>query len=306
MKIVNTLRELKENIDSCLAITIGKFDGIHLGHLGIISKLKEEANTFNCSSAVITFSSHPQKDLILDSGLKCLIGQQGKRDYFASNGIDFIAELDFDNEISHLTPLEFLDILSDGVEHLSIVLGDDFKFGQGRSGSLATINEYFSAHKGRLQVVKQISQNGKRVSSTLIRDLIYAGKIEEANSYLGRPYCVKGRKCSGYRIGRELGSPTINLQGTATLIPKAGVYASYTKVNGVKYRSITYIGTRGTFQGEDLVLESNLFDFNQLVEDETQIEVEFLLFIREDRIFSGRDELIEQIEKDKKVALAIF
>ncbi len=305
MKVVKTLADLKKMAGNCLAITIGKFDGIHLGHFAILSKLKLEAKRLNCPCVIVTFASHPQKEMILDSGLKCLIDAQSKRDCFENSGIDFIAELDFDNEISGMSPTQFLENLSVGLNHFSIVLGDDFKFGKGRNGSLATIDEYFRSHEGRLLVVQSVSQNGKRISSTLIRELIFSGNIKEANSYLGRSYCLRGIKCSGHKIGRELGSPTINLKNITTLLPKAGVYATNIRVAGVQYRSISYIGNRGTFQGDELVFESNLFDFNLSVEDGSLIEVDFLLFIREDRVFAGRDELIKQIEKDKKIALAI-
>jgi len=292
-----------KNFPKDSVITMGSFDGCHLGHRKIVSQLVSEAKKKNRQSLILTFDPPPQFFL---KKSKILTLVEEKKQIFEKLRLDNLLVIKFDSKIASETAEEFIrEILVDKLSISDILVGYDHRFGKERKGDFSLLEKLGKKYNFGVSAVSPQNHNGSPISSTRIRDAILKGKIEEANSLLGRPYSFRGRVFKDRERGRKLLYPTCNLKvNEKKLIPCMGVYVVYVIWKGKRFGGIMNIGTRPTFSKLGKVsVEVHIFDFKERLYGET-IDVECVEKIREERTFKDEQSLRRQIEKDEKVARA--
>jgi len=294
--VINQLGKLSDNT----AITIGVFDGVHLGHRYLINKLMQNKNTSKLSCGIVTFDPHPIQILRPDLNFKCLQSLDGRVRRLEQTGIDFISVIKFDNLLSQFSAQDFLKELKEQLNFQLLVVGEDFRLGKNQEGDLAQLRTISKELEFSIQEIPLQSDSKAKFSSSQIREFIANGNIDKANRILGTSFTIDGLVESGEKRGRQLGFPTINLSLSPDLItPKKGVYASVTKIDGDEYKSIVNVGTRPTFGVDKILAESHLFDYNGNAYDK-EVTISLLEFIREEIQFNNKDQLINQINLDVK------
>lgn len=283
-----------------VAIGLGNFDGVHVGHASLLESLKEEAEKAGVPSAVYTFRTHPMKVLCGCGGPKLIMSEKTKLSVLAEKGIDVTYLEDFTAEYAKMTPYEFIEkILVNKFKAVSVVVGEDFSFGCGGKGNTETLMKYASeTGKFNVRVVELVKIDGKTVSSTAIREEIRKGNMEKYTQYTGRRYVLPGRVTEGRKVGRTIGFPTANIiPDNSFAIPSDGVYYTVTEAEGNSYRSLTNIGSNPTFGCDSKTIETHLLDFEGDLYGK-EIEVSFICKIRDEKKFSGPEELKKQIKRD--------
>ena len=303
MKVHHSIHNFKElNISSVL--TIGTFDGVHIGHQKIIDRLNQISTDKNNCSAILTFFPHPRIVLNYGDDFKMLNTIDEKIQLLHKFGLDHLIIEPFTKEFSRLTALDFVrDILVNHLHIKKLVIGYDHQFGKNREGDFDQLKEYgelyhFGVEEIPAQEIKDVS-----VSSTKIREAIAEGNIEKANSYLGYSYLLTGKIVKGDGLGRKINYPTINLhiEEEYKLIPKIGVYIVKTRIKNSTIFGIMNIGFRPTLDGKYQTIEIHLLDFkDNLYGDKVQIKV--LKRLRDEQKFDSIDSLTKQIQKDEKIA----
>lgn len=292
-------------------VTIGTFDGVHIGHQEILKKIVTQARRNNGVSVVVTFWPHPRFVLqgVEESGLKLLTTFSEKADNLADQGIDYLIKIPFTKEFAQTTSDEFIrKILIGQIGTTHLVIGYDHHFGKNREGSFEYIQANIDDYGFTLQEIPRQDIDDVGVSSTKIRKALYAGAVDTACTYLGKNYTITGTVVHGNKLGRKLGYPTANisLSESYKLIPSNGIYAVRIHLAEKKVYGMLYIGTKPTLdQKTAQVIEVNIFDFNDDIYGE-EIRVEFLKFIRGDKKFDSLEELSEQITRDKTDTLDIL
>ncbi len=286
---------LIDKIEEETALTVGNFDGIHLGHVYLIQKLKEEARKRNLKSMVLTFCPHPLK-VLAPQLLPCeLTDIDEKVESLSELGVDYTVFIRFDKEFSKVRAKEFLkNILYERLGCRYLLVGYDWRYGYKREGEIELAKEVGKELGFEVEEAKPFRVENHVVSSTLIRRLLREGRVEEVRKYLGHNYRIKRKVVKGEGRGSRIGFPTANLQNTENLCLKEGVYA--VKVED-KYKGVANYGYRPTFGGRKKVLEVFILDFKGNLRGK-KIKVEFLKFIREEKKFNSVDELVKQIKKD--------
>jgi riboflavin kinase/FMN adenylyltransferase len=279
------------------AVSIGNFDGFHLGHVRIIGKLKEVARQRKLHSVILTFSPHPK---ILFKRVSSLIHtDEQKKRILEAQGVGRIFFIDF-RKVSGLSAESFVKDFLIGKFHVeSIVVGGNFRFGKNREGDIETLEHLSGKFGFNLLVIQPEYIDGVRVSSSFIRNKLTAGEIEAANRMLGHPYCIEGMVIKGEKIGRELGFPTINIRTDNTILPE-GVFKTKVKVGKTCYESVTNIGIRPTFRGQEKqgkTVETHILGFDGELYGQ-KVKVCFESKIRNEIKFDSHKGLIEQIKKD--------
>lgn len=285
----------KNKINDKLVATIGMFDGVHLGHNKVLKKLEEEAKIENLKSCIITFKEHP--DFVLHkNNLGCLTSFNEKIKLFSSYNIDYCLVFEFTKEFSMITHLEFENILKNDYSVIKLVLGNDTRYGYLGKGNIETLRKVFE-----VIVIDDYYLNGKCIHSTLIRELLSKGNIEEANFYLGRNYCVTGVVKKGSELGQKFNMRTANLELVNEYeFLKNGVYGVYVYLDNEKKLGICNIGHNPSFNYvKDKRLEVNIFDFDKDIYNK-KIKVELIMYIRSEKTFANKEELYEQIDLDIK------
>lgn len=281
---------------------IGFFDGIHKGHQKVIQTAVDLAKVKNMESAVITFHPHPSVVLRKDvQKVQYLTTMKDKVELVEQLHVDRLYIIEFNRELSSLSPQEFIDHFVIGLNIRHLVAGFDYSFGFKGQGNMKNISE-FTRGSVEATMVEQVSTGEEKISSTRIRNLLREGDVEEANSLLGRPLLYRGVVIKGAQRGRELGYPTANLmRNTEVLLPKPGIYAVKAIVGGTEHLGMASIGTNPTFTADrkDLSIEVNLLDASLDLYGQELI-VEWHRYIREEEKFSDAAELIAQIEKDER------
>lgn len=300
MIIIQDTDQFSHLQQSCVA-TIGKFDGVHLGHQLILDQLKRKAEQYKQPSLVILIEPHPE-EFFAASPESCparLTGLREKLELLESFGIDYVYQLTFDKALSELSPERYIqEILVDGLGVVCFIVGNDFRFGHKRSGDFAMLQA-----RGRecgFEVIETAAYeyNGLRISSTVIREQLEKGDFPLVEQLLGRPYSIKGEVVRGKQLGTDLGFPTCNINPQRRKIPLHGVYASEVRL-GDRYRpAAVNIGYRPTItETGDALLEAHILDFDENLYGKT-IEVIFREKIRDEVKFADLDALKEQIGAD--------
>jgi riboflavin kinase / FMN adenylyltransferase len=291
-----------------LVMALGYFDGVHLGHQQVILEAKNQANVRGLKSAVMTFDPHPS--VVLGKSkthVQYITPLTDKIKIIEELGIDYLYIVHFTPEFANLLPQEFVDQYVIGLNVKHVVAGFDFTYGRMGKGTMETL-PFHSRDQFSYSVVPKLTQEEEKISSTRIRQLLSEGKTDELPALLGRFYTTSGVVVHGDKRGRTIGFPTANIDlHEEYLIPPLGVYAVKMKVENEWVDGVCNVGYKPTFNKEALKLsvEVHLFDFNRDIYGQ-EVLVEWHLYIRKEQRFSGIDELVKQIEKDKQNALIYF
>ncbi len=287
-------------------ITIGSFDGIHLGHRKLMEITKDSAAKLNSVSVVLTFHPHPLRVLHPERKIHLITTFEKKVELIEETGIDYLIYIKFTPEFANMPPEDFIkNIIAKKLNPVKMIVGHDFGFGAKKSGGIPLLEKLSDEMGFGLEVVEPVVIDGEIVSSTLIRRLVAAGRVCAANRFLGRYYSVHGLVVKGCGRGRQLGFPTANIIPEEELFPKDGVYATHVKINGEIYFSVTNVGSNPTFNDIMRRIESYIFDFDGDVYG-NEIEVFFVERLREEIKFDNIAELESRIKKDIELASLIL
>ena len=303
MDIIHSLSNY--SLKEATVVTIGTFDGVHIGHQKIIEKVVQTAKKSNKKSVLLTFFPHPRMVLQKEASIELINTIDERAKLLAKTGLDYLIIHPFSKEFSRLTALDFVrDILVNQLNISKLIIGYDHHFGKNREGNLEQLTEYshlfgFDVEEIAAQDIDEVS-----VSSTKIRKALSAKNIQTANKYLGYNFMLNGQVVNGKQLGGKIGFPTANLEVKEDykLIPKTGVYIVKSTVNNKIVFGMMNIGFRPTINGEHQTIEVHFFDFNtDLYQQNLQIEV--LYFLRDEQKFDSVKDLTNQLKKDKSNAL---
>jgi riboflavin kinase/FMN adenylyltransferase len=285
-------------------VTIGNFDGVHVGHRRIMRRVVEIARGRKLTAAVLTFDPHPARVLAPERAPKLIMTVARRLRSIESEGLDAVLVLPFSLEFARLTPEEFVGhVLLGALNTRVIVVGEDFRFGHKQAGNVETLRGLGERLGFEVETIGTIERCRERVSSSTVRRLLAEGKVSRACRELGAPFALEGDVVGGQGIGSKLTVPTLNLASPNEVLPKTGVYVTRTRDldSSHRWRSITNVGYRPTFDGAGLTIETFLLD---PLEDSGphRIEVSFLAFIRDERKFENPEALRTQILRDVGVA----
>jgi len=279
-------------------VTIGNFDGVHLGHQALLTEVKKRAHDLKLESAVITFEPNPKDYFSQNKPQTRISSLREKIELFNEIKIDRVHIIKFNQEFSKVTANEFISVLIKQLKVKEIVVGEDFCFGRGREGSIKQL----SASSMKLNIKNKILMDGKRISSTLIRNLLANDKLDQANKYIGRPYSISGKVVHGEKRGRKIGFPTANIHMRHNRPPLKGVFA----VKFQNHFGVANLGIRPSIKGEKkLQLEVHLLNFSSDLYGQ-HVSVIFLKKLRDEKKFKSLDELKEQIKLDVIKAKLFF
>jgi riboflavin kinase/FMN adenylyltransferase len=288
------------------ALSVGNFDGLHLGHQRLLSLLVERSRERGQRAAVITFDPHPLR-LLRPEQAPALIQTLAQRLAGLDQlGVEAALVLRFDLALSQIPAEQFIEnILVDCVRTGTILVGENFRFGRGGAGDVHLLREFSKTRHFEVEIVPPVEFGGRVVSSTAVRNAIAGGNVGEAIPLLGRPFSLTGEIRPGAGRGRTILFPTLNLVPEQELLPKLGVYATESVAGGKQYYSVTNVGTRPTFGGQGVTVESHLFNFNDQL-TAGPMEVRFHARLRDEQKFSGAEELRQQITRDIAAAKTQF
>ena len=307
MKVYNHIDEFTAVKNA--VVTIGTFDGVHIGHRKIISGIKEIADSIDGETVILTFFPHPR--MILqpeDESLKLITTIAEKAELMEELGVDHLIITPFSRDFSNQTAESYIrDVLVNKIGTKKIVIGYDHRFGKDRQGGLEDLQRLGPVYGFDVVEIPEQDINEVAISSTRIRNALLNGEIELANSFLGYPFFITGTVVRGDQIGRQLGYPTANIvvEEKYKLIPADGIFAVTVTVAGNQYKGMAYIGSRPTVNGLTRNIEVNIFDFDQDIYNQA-IRMEFLHYVRGDIKFASLDELKVQLAKDKEDVKALF
>lgn len=289
-------------------VTIGTFDGVHLGHQKIIRQLKEEAIRVDGETVIITFHPHPRK-IVQNEPLSLLNTLDEKLHLLKLNGIDNVIVVPFDNAFAMQTSDEYVkDFLVNKIHSHTIIIGYDHKFGKGRSGDYHTLEKYGTLLNFKVKEISEEILNEVAISSTQIRNALIAGDIATANQFLGYSFFLNGKVIRGNQIGRTLGYPTANItiDDIDKLIPAIGVYAAKAIIDKKSYNGMLGISLRPTIEESKRVsIEINIFDFDKDIYNQF-IKIEIIEWLRAELKFTNLDELKSAMMEDEKRARNVF
>ena len=287
-------------------ITIGTFDGVHLGHQLIISTLITEANKANGESVIITFHPHPRKVVSsIVTGIRLINTLDERIELLSKTGVDHLVVVPFTEYFANQTAEEYVKyFLVEKFKPNTIIIGYDHRFGKDRTGNYLLMVQKAIEYNYTLKEIPEHLLDAVKVSSTTIRNALLHGQIEEANKLLGYAFFFTGQVVHGNKIGRTIGYPTANLKShnEEKITLGDGIYAVYVTVVGKKYKGMLSIGFRPTVDGKKRVTEVNIFDFDEEIYDQT-IKVEIKKHLRQEVKFNSLDELKQQLHTDKENSL---
>jgi riboflavin kinase / FMN adenylyltransferase len=306
MELIRGPSNLRERHKGCV-VTIGTFDGVHLGHQALLSRLCEHATRQARPAMLLTFEPMPREYMNPGSPPARLTSWRERWRILSGCGIDYMCVLRFDERLRNLSADDFEELLSEQLQAPVIIVGYDFRFGRNGAATAASLAT-FGAHAGfEVDVVQPVLLDGTRISSSGIREALSRGDFGLARSWLGRPYAMTGRVVQGHQLGRQLGFPTANLRTGRRRVPVAGIFAI--RVHGVAadpLPGVASMGTRPTIDGGgEMLLEAHLFDFAGNLYGR-EIEVEFVSKLRDEEHFADLDALVAQMNKDAADARRIL
>ncbi|WLD24035.1 bifunctional riboflavin kinase/FAD synthetase [Flavobacterium dauae] len=299
MNVFNSVQSFKSTQKTI--VTLGTFDGMHIGHQAILNKLKLQKKIYGYKTLVLTFFPHPRMVLKTDHQILLLntIDERVKLiDHF---GIDHLVVQEFTQDFANLSAEEFVKtVLVDQFNIGKIIIGYDHRFGKNRSADIHDLIEFGKKYHFDVEQISAEELNDVSVSSTKIRNALNVGNVALAKTYLGYPYMVSGKVVSGKQLGRTIGYPTANIQVAEDykLIPAIGVYVVGVTVKHKDYYGMLSVGTNPTVGGTEKTIEVYIFDFNETIYDE-EITVRFLTKIRDEEHFGSIDLLIEALKNDE-------
>lgn len=296
-----------ESAFSRTVVTIGNFDGVHLGHRAILERVRQRAREVGGQAVAVTFNPHPVKVLRPEVNLPLLTTQDQKLKLLTDAGLDAVVVLPFSLSFAALPAREFVrQYFCERLRAREVVVGHDYCFGRGREGNIDLLREMGAVHGFTVQVVWAVEVQGAVVSSSLIRAMLRLGKVTEAGRLLGRPYGVTGRVVQGKGRGAKLlGVPTANILTPNELLPASGIYAVWVSRGDAVLPGVANIGTCPTFDNAELSLEVHLLDFSGDLYGEP-LEVQFVARLREEQRFSSLEALAAQIHADIAVARQVL
>ena len=296
MRIVNDLSQSPTTQETML--TIGAFDGIHLGHQAILQQLVERAEASGMLSGMITFDPHPRQVLRPESKTELLTTLDEKTVLVRQMGLGLMIVIPFTPQVAATTADGFVRLLCQRLRLRHLIVGQDFAFGRGGQGNVQSLRELGQSMGFAVHAVEPVLWEGQPVSSTQIRALLKGGRVVEAAQLLGRRYHISGEIVHGAGRGRRLGFPTANLHPPAAkLVPVHGVYVACTQVDGLSYHAVVNIGVRPSFDNGHPTIEAHLLDFDGDLYGR-MLRLEFSDFLRPEQHFSSVDALIAQIQRD--------
>ena len=306
MKIFNSIPDFKSEKKTIL--TLGTFDGVHMGHQKIIQKLIQNASDYNCESLILTFFPHPRMVLQEGSDIKLLNTIDEKSALLEKMGLDNLIIHPFDKDFSRLTAEEFVKtILVEALNIQKIIIGYDHRFGRNRSANIDDLILYGKQYNFEVEQISAQEIDDVSISSTKIRNAILNGNMALANDYLGYNYIINGTVIKGKQLGRTIGFPTANLkiEEDYKLIPKNGVYVVKSTINQETVFGLMNIGTNPTVNGEDLSIEIHFVNFDADLYN-SKIEISIIERIRDEQKFDSIELLKLQIQKDKETAISFI
>ena len=305
MKVCRSIEEC--NLPpSGTVVTMGNFDGIHIGHQKLVRNAVSDATDGGRLAVVLTFEPHPLKVLAPERAPRLILNHDDKMELLEKLGLDVVMIQKFDREFASIQAEEFVkEYLLKGLKVNKMWVGRDVRFGRGRSGTAESLSRWGREQKFEVGIVEPIMIDGARVSSSRIREMIDDGRVAQIRPMLGRYHFVSGEIVTGKRRGRELGFPTANLAARTDLVPKDGIYATLFELDGRRSLSVTSVGVNPTFGEGPRTIETFIFDFTQEIYGRA-VKISFVDRIREECQFAGVSALIAQIREDVKAACAIF
>jgi len=287
-------------------LTIGVFDGVHLGHQRLLTRLRDEAVKNNLVSGVITFKSHPQVVLSHAGDLRWLIDIDTRVDMIRNLGIDIVVPLTFTHELAQITAQEFLQLLKNKLKMRGLVVGPDFALGRNREGDLERLRLLGKEVGFSVEVMPPVLMGGEVISSSAIRQALTQGELAKVEKMLGRPFSLSGQVVHGDKRGRTLGFPTTNLDVKPDqALPGDGVYVTIAHVENASLSSVTNIGLRPTFNGQERLVETYILDYDGDLYGR-KLDIEFLSKLRDEKRFGSVDELLAQMKEDIKQARIVL
>lgn len=304
MKVVRDISGLKDIKGPIL--TLGNFDGLHIGHRRVIAKVVERAKKFGAPSVVYTFEPHPLKVVAPGQSPPLLIDIDEKIRLINETGVDWLILAEFTKAFAATHPREFVEsVLVKALSVREVWVGHDFSFGKSKSGTVEYLKELGAVFGFKVFVVDAYKRRGEVVSSSRIRAFVKEGEVKKAAALLGRLYSIKGKVVGGREIGKEIGFPTANLDVESELIPKDGVYAAFAVVDGKECASVLNIGTAPTFGPKERTVEVHILDFCNDIYGK-KVEVRFADRLRDETAFPSKDALVKAIKKDTDRARKIL
>jgi len=287
-------------------LTIGSYDGLHVGHKKIIDRVREKALAINGTAVLMTFDPHPLRVIRPDKVVGMVTPVYLKKKLIEEAGIDVLFVLPFNDEFRLITPEEFVRrILVETLAIKGLIVGYDFKFGRQGKGTIDDLRTLSGRYGYSFEVQSPITLDGEKVGSNRIRKMIAEGEVEKAGRHLGRPYMIEGLVVPGEARGRSIGFPTVNLQTEFELVPKRGVYITSVRIDGVERPAVTNIGYNPTFDGTRRTIETHILDFSGDLYGKGAA-LYFLQRVRDEVKFRSVDELKTRIGADVRMARDYF
>jgi len=290
-----------------VAITVGNFDGVHLGHQALLNDLRKAAQARGLETAVVIFEPHPREFFTPDQSPARLTSLREKLQLFATLGIDRVHVCRFNARFARMTAADFITALHEKLSAQFVLIGDDFRFGNGRTGDFALLEKIAATRGFAVQAVRSVMHDGVRISSTAIRAALSAGQLRTAQRYLGRHYSMSGRVVRGDQVGRELGFPTANIRVRHPRVPLSGIYVAQVHAEGLGVlQGAASLGVRPTVKRDALpMLEVHLFEFDQQIYGK-HLCVEFLQKLRDEEKYPDLATLTRHIALDVQHAKEWF
>jgi len=291
-------------IEAPIALTMGSFDGVHLGHKELIHQLKEIARKKDYKTAILTFVPHPKLYFDKSGDFKLINTLDEKINLLKDSGIDYLILQDFDRDFASQSPEEYLKKLIDDYHMKSLLMGYDHHFGKDKKGNYQHVKSLAPKMGFDIHLIKPVLKDGEPISSSLIRKLIKTGELERANELLGYPYFIQGEVVSGNRIGNKLGFPTANIKMNSRnkVLPRQGVYIVKSPIDGKEYYGMMNLGVRPTIDGKKQIMEVHFFDFDKNIYGK-DLKISFLKPLRSEKKFPSLEALTHQLKKDKEKSL---
>lgn len=304
MKIF-TLPDINEKFPNPV-LTIGNYDGIHIGHQKIIELVIERARRLSGTSMLMTFDPHPLSILKPDTYTRLITPLHMKKQLIEKTGIEVLFVVPFNEMFKRIAPEDFIkEVLVNTLGVKGVIVGYDFTFGKGGTGNVELLAQAGHEYGFYFEAVPAITTDGEKIGSNKIRKLIMSGEVAQAARFLGRPHMIDGVVVRGENRGKGMGFPTINLDTFAELVPKNGVYVTEVEVEGKRMPSVTNIGFNPTFGGKKFLMETHILNFSRDLYDR-EVIIYFHDRIRDEMKFKSIDELKERITKDVALAKEYF